>query len=82
MTGGRQDDDGPRQQGVAGGGVRILLVVALTVFAIALSFVLIYTTDIPWFWAALISVVLAGAQAYGLRRTLSRRDDGNSGTGV
>ncbi|MDN4610241.1 hypothetical protein [Arthrobacter burdickii] len=76
------DDSGvPRQTPAGAGarrsGVRMALLVAIAVFAVSIAFVLVYATSLSWPMAILITVVLAGGQAYALRGTLF----GGAGTG-
>ncbi|WP_459312330.1 hypothetical protein [Arthrobacter sp. MDT2-2] len=57
--------------------MRMALLVAIAVFAVSIAFVLVYATSLSWPLVILITVVLAGGQAYALRGTLF----GGAGTG-
>ncbi|MHA7144279.1 hypothetical protein ACX80U_06130 [Arthrobacter sp. TmT3-37] len=59
--------------------LRMVLLLAIAVFAVSIAFVLVYATGLSWPTAVLITVVLAGGQAYTLRRTLFP-GDGDDGT--
>ncbi|MEG9247515.1 hypothetical protein V6S67_05390 [Arthrobacter sp. Soc17.1.1.1] len=62
------------------GPARLLVVVAVAVFAASLGFVLLYTTSLPPALCILIAFVLGGAQLYALRGNLFR--GGRGGTDV
>ncbi|MHA7209879.1 hypothetical protein [Arthrobacter sp. MDT1-65] len=86
------DEDGYRQSGTAPRGrrparlldpsARLLVGVAVAVFAVSLGFVLLYATSLPPALCILIAFVLGGAQLYALRGNLFRgggNDGGNGG---
>ncbi|WP_140395041.1 hypothetical protein [Arthrobacter sedimenti] len=61
--------------------MRMILLVAIAVFAVSIAFVLVYATSLSWPMAILITVVLAGGQAYALRGTLFGGPGTGTGTG-
>lgn len=83
-------EDGYRDSGAAPRGrrparlldpsTRLLVGVAVAVFAASLGFVLLYTTSLPPALCILIAFVLGGAQLYALRGNLFR-GGGNGGAG-
>lgn len=70
--------DRDRDTGTTGRGrllprpARLLVGVAVAVFATSLGFVLLYTTSLPPALCILIAFVLGGAQLYALRGSLFR----------
>ncbi|MDQ0734129.1 hypothetical protein [Arthrobacter agilis] len=83
MTANRDPGTGPpgrRPARLLPGPARLLVGVAVAVFAASLGFVLLYTTSLPAAVCILIAFVLGAAQLYALRGNLFRSNGTGGGT--